>query len=304
MGYKIQTLDKKDWPPLLSEINDPPKSLNYAGEIPDYDRKFLAVVGARKYSQYGKDAVSTLLEGLSGFPITIVSGLALGIDSLAHRAAIKNNLPTIAIPGSGLSPEALHPATHISLAEEIIQSGGTLMSEYEPDFKATQWSFPQRNRIMAGMCNATLIVEAETKSGTLITAKLATGYNRDVLVVPGSIFSPNSDGPHLLLKLGATPIRNSDDLLEALHISTLDLNMNNEKVPLRSKKGSSAGLKKYSDCSEKEMLLIKILETPKPRDEVIREASNTISVSEIQTTLTILEIKGLVEEKLGEMRLT
>lgn len=304
MGYKIQTLTKKNWPPLLSEINDPPKSLNYAGEIPDYDRKFLAVVGARKYSQYGKDAVSTLLEGLSGFPITIVSGLALGIDSLAHRAAIKNNLPTIAIPGSGLSPEALHPATHISLAEEIIQSGGTLMSEYEPNFKATQWSFPQRNRIMAGMCNATLIVEAETKSGTLITAKLATGYNRDVLVVPGSIFSPNSDGPHLLLKLGATPIRNSDDLLEALHISTLDLNMNYEKTQLRSKEESSARLNKYNDCGEKEMLLIKILETPKPRDEVIREASNTISVSEIQTTLTILEIKGLVEEKLGEMRLT
>src|SRR3989344_964578 len=177
MSYEIKTLSKKDWPPLLSEINDPPEQLYFAGQVPDYNRKFLCVVGARKYSQYGKDVVNTLLEGLSGFPVTIVSGLALGIDSLAHRAAIKNKLHTIAVPGSGLSPKSLHPATHVSLAEEIIQSGGTLISEYEPDFKATQWSFPQRNIIMSGMSNATLIVEAETKSGTLITAKLATGYN-------------------------------------------------------------------------------------------------------------------------------
>ncbi len=298
MSYKIKVLDKNNWPPLLLQINDLPKRLNYAGEIPDYNRKFLAVVGARKYSNYGRDVVNTLLEGLSGFPITIVSGLALGIDSLSHRAAIKNKLPTIAVPGSGLSPVALHPSTHVSLAEEIVGSGGTLISEYENDFKATQWSFPQRNRIMAGMCHAVLIVEAETKSGTLITAKLATGYNRDVLVVPGSIFSPNSDGPHLLLKLGATPIRNSDDILEALHISTLDMNYD-VRLKIQDKDINN----KYSECSEKEIFLIKILETPMERDLLIRTASAQLPVSEIQTLLTLLEIKGLIEEKLGEIRL-
>ncbi len=301
MSYKIKNFEKKDWPALLREINDPPKTLNFAGQVPDYNRKFLAVVGARKYSQYGKDVVGTLVEGLSGFPITIVSGLALGIDSLAHKAAIKNKLPTIAVPGSGLSPKALHPASHASLAEEIVDSGGTLISEYEPEFKATQWSFPQRNRIMAGMCNATLIVEAETKSGTLITAKLATGYNRDVLVVPGSIFSPGSDGPHLLLRLGATPIRNSDDLLEALHIITLDMDYDvGSKIQDKNNKNIET---KYSDCSEKEIFLIKILETPMERDLLIRTASEHLSVSEIQTLLTLLEIKNLIEEKLGEIRL-
>lgn len=303
MSYQIKKLESKDWSPLLSEINDPPKSLNYAGEIPDYSRKFLSVVGARKYSQYGADVVSSLIQGLSGFPITIVSGLALGIDSLAHKAAIKNKLPTVAVPGSGLSPKALHPATHVSLAEEIVGSGGTLISEYENDFKATQWSFPQRNRIMAGMCHAVLIVEAETKSGTLITAKLATGYNRDVLAVPGSIFSPNSDGPHLLLKLGATPIRNSDDLLEALHIGTLELSTNYEIRNTNHKKENKNTDNKYSDCSEKEIFLIKILETPMERDLLIRTASAQLPVSEIQTLLTLLEIKGLIEEKLGEIRL-
>lgn len=301
MEYKIQKLDKRDWPPLLLQINDPPRSLNYTGEIPDYSRKFLAVVGARKYSQYGSDVVNTLLEGISGFPVSIVSGLALGIDSIAHKVAIKNKLPTIAIPGSGLSPKSLHPATHVSLAEEIIRSGGTLISEYENDFKATQWSFPQRNRIMAGMCHAVLIVEAETKSGTLITAKLATEYNRDVLAVPGSIFSPNSDGPHLLLKLGATPIRNSDDLLEALHINILDIKYRSENINYEKQNKNSD---KYIDCSDKEMFLINILiKGSKERDELVREASFHMKISEIQTTLTILEIKGLIEEKLGEIRL-
>jgi hypothetical protein len=107
MKYKISKLQKKDWPPLLSEIPTPPEKLFFAGEVPDYDRKFLCIVGARKYSQYGLDVVNTLVAGLRGLPVTIVSGLALGIDSIAHRAALRNKLPTIAIPGSGLSPFAL-----------------------------------------------------------------------------------------------------------------------------------------------------------------------------------------------------
>src|SRR3989338_2002978 len=169
MSYKIKSLAKDAWPPLLAEINDPPKQLWYAGEIPDYSRKLLCVVGSRKFTQYGKDATEYLIEGLRGYPITIVSGLALGIDSIAHRAAMKNNLPTIAVPGSGLSLEVLHPQSHTRLAQEIVERGGMLMNEFDPEFKAVYYSFPQRNRIMAGMSNATLIIEAEKKSGTLIT---------------------------------------------------------------------------------------------------------------------------------------
>jgi len=302
MSYEIKKLDKKEWPPLLSQVNDPPKQLYYAGRVPDYDKKFLCVVGSRKYTPYGKDIVSTLISGLEGFPITIVSGLALGIDAIAHRAAIKNKLGVIAVPGSGLDPKAMHPKTNIQLAEEIINEGGTLLSEFEPDFKATLWSFPMRNRIMAGMSHAVLVVEAETKSGTLITAKLATNYNREVLAVPGSIFSPTSDGPHLLIKLGATPVRNSEDILEALGIGKLDF----LSMPSGSKKVvDKNNVGKYSDCSERELLIISLLKEPLEKDLILREAlKNKISVSETQTLLTLLELKGHIVEKLGELKLT
>ncbi|MFH0804224.1 MAG: DNA-processing protein DprA [Candidatus Zambryskibacteria bacterium] len=310
MKYEIKKLNKKDWPPLLEEINDPPEQLYYAGQIPDYERKLLCVVGSRKYTNYGREAIEYLIRELSGYPITVVSGLALGIDSIAHRAALKNNLSTIAIPGSGLHPKALHPQTHVMLAEEIVGSGGTLISEMEPEQKASLlmhdtaakkvfFSFPRRNRIMAGMCHAILVVEAELKSGTLITSKLATEYNREVLTIPGSIFSPHSDGPHMLLRLGATPIRSADDILEALKIGKLDFGS-------PSKKGSGKNETDYENCSEREMLIIKLLIEPLPRDEILRQASSQhqIPVSETQTLLSLLELKGLIKETLGEIRLS
>jgi DNA processing protein len=295
MKYEIKKLSRKDWPPLLEEINQLPDRLFYAGKIPDWSRKLLCIVGARKNTSYGKEAVEDFVEGLRGYPITIVSGLALGIDSIAHRAALKNNLPTIAIPGSGLSLEVLHPQSHTRLAEEIVEKGGMLMNEFEPEFKATQWSFPQRNRIMAGMSHATLVIEAEKKSGTLITARLATEYNRDVLALPGSIFNTTSQGPHLLIRLGATPIRDSDDILEALHFER------NESASA----SASADEAKYFDCSEKEMLIIKLLIEPLPRDEILRQvqAEHQIPIGESQTLLSLLELKGLIKETLGEIRL-
>ncbi len=317
MSYKINILNKTNWPPLLNEINDPPEQLYFAGKIPDYERKLLCVVGSRKYTNYGREAAEYLIRELSGFPVTIVSGLALGIDSIAHRAALKNNIPTIAIPGSGLNPEALHPQTHVMLAEEIVQNGGTLISEMEPEQKASLlmhsvtskqvfFSFPRRNRIMAGMSHAVLVVEAETKSGTLITSKLATEYNREVLTIPGSIFSPHSDGPHMLLRLGATPVRSGDDILEALGIGKLDL-ITHPNPSLTTREGKPInGPAKYSDCSEHELLIIKILAEPLERDEILRRANleHRIPVGEAQTLLSLLELKGLISESLGEIRLS
>lgn len=316
VGYKIQKLEHKDWPPLLREINDPPEQLYFAGQVPDYNRKFLCVVGSRKYTNYGRETIEYLIRELGSYPVTIVSGLALGIDSIAHRAALKNNLPTIAIPGSGLNPEVLHPQTHVGLAEEIVRSGGVLISEMEPDQKASLlmhdtaakkvfFSFPRRNRIMAGMCHAILVAEAELKSGTLITSKLATEYNREVLTIPGSIFSPHSDGPHMLLRLGATLIRNADDILEALGIGKLDLK-NAKTSPPTPLLGKERGEKeKYRDCSERELIIIKILAEPLERDEILRRANleHQIPIGETQTLLSLLELKGLIKETLGEIHL-
>ena len=261
------------------------KNLRIIGDIPKTE-KYLAVVGSRKYSEYGKNVCEKLIEGLSGYPITIVSGLALGIDSIGHKSALKAGLPTIAIPGSGLSEKVLYPSTHRNLAKEIVENGGALISEFEDNFRATPYSFPQRNRIIAGMSNAVLVVEAELQSGTLITSKYAIDYNRDVFTVPHSIFSKTSEGPHMLLRLGATPITQPEDIVTALGLKT--------KENLFQKRD-------YSECSTDELEVIEILSEPLSRDEIIRLLEKPVYVT--QTILASMEIKGLIEEKMGEIYL-
>ena len=218
MQFPIRTLAPEEFPSLLHEIPDAPHALNCRGTLPSPDLKLLAVVGSRKHTSYGTQVVEHLIAGLRGYPIGIVSGLALGIDSLAHTAALQNDLYTIAVPGSGLDDSVLYPHSHLPLAHTILESGGGLLSEYDHTFAATPWSFPQRNRIVTGMSNATLLIEAGEKSGTLISARLASDYNREVLAVPGDIFSENSRGVHQFLKLGATPITHAEDILAALGI--------------------------------------------------------------------------------------
>src|SRR3989338_6479284 len=170
IGYniimEIRDLPKKDFTPLLLEINDPPKSLRIIGKLPKTE-KYLCVVGSRKYSEYGKNVCEKLIEGLRGYSITIVSGLALGMDAIAHRAALKAGLPVVGVPGSGLDEKVLYPVTNRNIAKEIVASGGALISEFPDDYRPHLYSFGQRNRIMAGMSHATLIVEAELRSGTL-----------------------------------------------------------------------------------------------------------------------------------------
>lgn len=282
---KIENLPKGKFPPLLCEINDPPKSLRIVGELP-IDTKYLCVVGARKYSQYGKEVCEHLINGLRGYPITIVSGLALGQDAIAHRAALGAGLKTIAVPGSGLGEKVLYPSAHRGLAHEIVESGGALLSEFPDDFIATPYSFPQRNRIMAGMSSAVLVIEAELRSGTLITSKYAIEYNRDVFTVPHSIFSRTSEGPHMLLRLGATPITQPSDIITALGLRPRE-----ELFETRD----------YSDCSTDEKEIIEILHEPMSRDQIIRMLEKPVYVT--QTILATMEIKGLIKEEMGEIHL-
>lgn len=284
----MKILEKKDYPERLLEIPQPPEKLYIEGEFPmEEDLKFLAVVGSRRFTTYGKDCCEKLIAGLAGYPIVIVSGLALGIDSIAHKAALENNLRTIALPGSGLDREVLSPQSNIALAEKILANDGCLLSEYEPTFAATLWSFPQRNRIMAGLCHATLVIEAGEKSGTLITARLATEYNRDVLALPGNIFTPGSAGTHMLLKLGATPIRTSEDILEALHFDVEEIKeKNKEKIDERS-------------LSKEERKILELLHEPVSKDELIRQSG--FPTTEANIILSMMEIKGIIKESMGEM---
>jgi len=276
MEFPIHKLSSTEFPHLLREIPDPPTELYARGELPPQGAKLLAVVGSRNYTDYGKSVVNTLISGLRGYNIAIISGLAIGMDGLAHRAALDAHLYTLAVPGSGIDDSVLYPRRHRALANEILTAGGGLLSEYAPTFKATIWSFPKRNRIMAGISHAVLVVEASQKSGTLITSRLATEYNRDVLTVPGSIFSQNSEGPHMLIKLGATPVTSSRDILEALGIE--------ETVPQDAK--HPAGL------SLEEEKVLSLLTEPKDRDTLIRALG--LPAERTNTLLMHMEINGLI----------
>ncbi len=287
--FPIREIKKKDWPPSLLEIPQVPEKLFIRGDLPGPETKLLCVVGSRRYTNYGKEACQKLIGGLRGYDVAIVSGLAIGIDGLAHEAALETGLRTIAIPGSGLGVTSLHPQAHIGLAKKILDLGGCLLSEYPPDFKATQYSFPQRNRLMAGLSVAVLIIEADKKSGTMITSRLATEYNKDVLTVPGSIFSQTSAGPHLLLRLGATPITSPEELRDALGFKTADDTPRNLEL-------------EYAECSPQEKAVIKILREPRPKDELLRALD--LPIAEANAVLSVMELKGLIKETLGEIHLT
>ncbi|TSD06279.1 MAG: DNA processing protein [Parcubacteria group bacterium Greene0714_7] len=278
---EIKKLKPQNFPALLSEINDPPETLYLRGVLPPPETKLLAVVGSRRMSRYGQDACEYLIQGLAGYPISIVSGLALGIDGVAHKAALTVGLHTIAVPGSGLSEEALYPRAHLTLSRDIINAGGALLSEMEPEERATPYTFPKRNRIMAGMSHATLIIEAGLKSGTLITARLATEYNRELLIVPHSIFSEGGAGGHLFMGLGARPVRNADDILDVF-------DMKKEEI------------KKNSELTPEEESVIEILSVPMPRDELIRALG--ITTGSANVLLTQMEIRGIIIEFMGEIR--
>src|SRR3990167_4694303 len=270
---EIKKLPKKDSPKALLEIPQPPEDLWIIGELPPEDLIYLCVVGSRKFTSYGREACEKIITGLKGYPIVIVSGLAMGIDAIAHKKALSVGLKTLVFPGSGLSASAMYPKTNIKLAEEVIESGGCLISEFEPSFKATLWSFGKRNRLMAGISKATLIIEASEKSGTLITARLTTEYNRDLLVVPGSIFSSSSKGTNRLLRLGATPITSSEDVLEALGFE--------------QEKDAEKQAKLFADLSPEEKMVVDLIIEPMSRDEIIRAMN--MSTPDAQALLSVME---------------
>ena len=283
---ELRLLAQNEHPPLLSEIPEPPKQLWLRGTLPDAtEKKWLTVVGTRAYTPYGKAACEHLIKGLRGSPVVIVSGLALGIDAIAHKAALDAGLPTVAVPGSGLDYNVLYPRTNHSLGRAIIEADGAHLSEYDPTFRAQKWSFLERNRIMAGLSHATLIIEATEQSGTLVTARLATDYNREVLIVPGSIFSETSRGNHRYLRHGATPVGSAGEILDALGILT---------QPTLAIGAARA------DISDEERAVLEALQRPMPRDELIRVLE--LPASTVSTLLSQMELKGLLEESSGEVR--
>ena len=281
-NQKIEKLspNSPDYPKLLKENFT--KNIYVLGRLPHPEKyTYITFVGSRKNSDYGKAVCQKIINELKGTNAMIVSGLAYGIDKISHAAALEVGLKTIAIPGSGLEWSVLYPSAHRGLAEEILQKGGALVSMFEPTQKADKWTFPQRNALMAGISAATIVIEAEKKSGTLITAKYAVEFNRDLFVVPHDIFRKTGEGPNMFLKLGAYPITSGKDLIEHLELE------------------KEKGEKDNFELSEKETHIKELLEKTNDKNKLL--SLSKLSPQETLQTLMELQIKGFIKEELGKI---
>lgn len=254
--------------------------------MPPEDWKYLCVVGSRACTPYGRRMCAQLIAGLAKYPIVIVSGLALGMDAEAHKAALDVGLPTIAIMPSSVDEASMYPRANFALAKRILAQGGALMSETKGPYKAAIHDFPKRDRIMAAMAHATLIVEAGEKSGTLITARLALDYNREVLGVPHELDKETGKGVNRLLREGATLVRNSNDILLALGFEP-DIDPLQGTLP--------------TDLSDSEFKILTVLTGAgsSVKDELIEEAA--LSAQDASIALSSLLIRGLIVERLGKI---
>lgn len=260
------------YPPLLLNTSRPPVLLFVKGNLDLLSQPQIAFVGSRNPTAYGSQVTKSFVQDLVGINVVITSGLAIGIDGIAHKAALSNRGHTVAVLGSGLNN--IYPKRHMSLAHQIVEQDGLLVSEFLPDVPPVQFNFPKRNRIIAGLSNGTVVVEAAIKSGSLITAQIAVEEGRDVFAVPGSIYNTLSDGCHHLIKQGAKIITCSGDIVEEYAGLTHPLNCSNKKGLAQDKLLASVGHDTTSI-------------------DVIVQQSN-LPVEQVLTRLLNLEVEGLV----------
>jgi len=290
MNFPIVELRQadKEYSKLLRQISDPPDKLYCRGNIKLLNSYCFGVVGTRKITSYGKEATENIISGLSDTGWTIVSGLALGVDAAAHKAALDNNLPTVAVLGSTIDDLGIGPRTNFPLAKEILKNNGLLISEYRSSRDVNRSNFAIRDRIISGLSVGVLIVEGAEKSGSLITAKCAAEQNRDVFAVPGNIFSFVSAGPNELIKKGARVVTSANDILE-------EYNQNLE-LELTKRKNIST-----KDPIQKKILDILDEQGDLTIDKIIRETG--LEASQILSAISILEIKGKIKQRSGKYTL-
>ncbi len=273
---KIIEIKDKGYPQDLKKIKDAPKVLYYIGILPNPDERCLAIVGTRRYSPYGQQVALKMAGELADSGLTIVSGLAPGIDTFSHRAVVEKRKRTIAVLGTGLDEKSIYPQTNLDLSRKIIEHGGCLISELPEGTQGSKFSFPRRNRIISGLSSAVLVIEAKEKSGSLITADCAIKQNKKLFAIPGQIYSSNAAGPNGLIKKGAKLITSSTDVLNELGLQF--------QQPLQS-------------CAEaendEEKLILEVLENePLHVDKIIEKTKLNASV--VATTLALMEISGKV----------
>jgi len=277
--YEVKALTCEDpsYPHRLKEIYDYPPVLYVRGSLLPRDDPYLAVVGTRKPTTYGRQVTEEIVADLARSKITIVSGLARGIDSIAHRTALDSGGETIAVFASGL--DIVYPADNVKLAQAIIEHGA-VVSEYPPGVRPKADNFPLRNRIMSGLSLGVLVVEAGEKSGALITAHQAVEQNRDVFAIPGSVLSPSSRGCNRLIQEGAKLVSNCNDILEELNLTAV---------------AQQLEIKEFLPASEPESkVLEQLTSVPSHIDEICR--ASRLTMPEVSSTLAVLELKGIAKQ--------
>ncbi len=281
-GIKILTFDDEKYPYMLRQIPNPPMTLFYKGDLFSCNlERTVAFVGSRRASFAGKEGVNKIISDLRNTDICIVSGLAAGIDSQAHRSAVENNLKTIGVIASGF--DYIYPSTSKDLYEKIENGAGAVVTEYYPTFEPIKFRFPQRNRIVTGLSYGTVVGEAAIKSGALISANLTLEQGRELMCIPGAINNVNMEGVYKLLKDGATMVTKGEDILNALswEIEGVQPPERNEQIP------------------QKYLGIYNIISVePKGFDEIQSETG--METDELLINLTEMELHGLIKQVDGD----
>ncbi len=276
-SISLVTQEEDDYPLLLSEISDPPYLLYVMGSLKSLTNPSLAVVGSRKSSHYGHSVVEMLVPQLTQHTVTIISGLALGIDALAHKTTLEAGGATVAIIGSGL--DRIYPSVHQKLAQNIVDAGGAVVSEYFLGTPPLKQHFPARNRLISGVSRGVLVVECDIESGAMITARCALDQNREVFAIPGSIVSPFSRGPNALIRLGAHPVTEAKDIIEELDLAWLPGEV--QTIPAVA-------------LSDHEQKIFEVLSHEPIHIDVLVEQIG-LDTADINASLLFLEMKGMVK---------
>ncbi|MDP3710525.1 MAG: DNA-processing protein DprA [bacterium] len=276
--------EDKKFPAVLKEIPSPPFLIYGRGRMELLTEKGMSVgvVGTRKPTSYGIEVVQKIVSGLVRAGLTIISGLATGIDSQAHETTLAEKGKTVAVLGCGVDQSSIFPPENRGLARKIIESGGIVLSEYSPGTPGVKEHFPQRNRIISGLSRGVLVVEARERSGALITSRLALDQNREVFAVPGSIFSLASFGPNQLISQGAKLVTSAKDILDELGLDYTELEGLNSSEPI----------------DEKEWTVLQLLEEPLGVDALVEKTGLNTSV--LLSSLSMLELKGKIKNMGGD----
>ena len=279
---KTVKIEGKNYPELLKKVSDAPKVLYYRGLLPTNHEPCIAIVGTRRPSPYGQQVTLQIARNLAAAGLTIVSGMAPGIDTFAHKICVEKNTRTIAVLGTGLDEKSIYPQSNLQLSRQIIETGGCLISELAPGTHGSVYSFPKRNRMISALSLGVLVVEAKEKSGSLITADYAKKQHKKLFAVPGPIFSQNSKGPNTLITEGAVLVQNANNILQELNFSPM-------KKPTEL----------IAENNEEKLILTTLAQEALYIDNIIEKTK--LNASLVATTLAVMEISGKIRNLGGNV---